>query len=363
MPHFDVRALLLVLVVSLSFGSTGSFAAGSELETAQDYWQAGQLKAAELTLKSMLQSDPDDADGRLLLGRVYLDLGQPMAAEQEFGRAKALGASAPDLLVLTARALLQQRQFTRALDAAQVPDTADDEVRADLLAVQAQAQAGMDHLKDAQILLSQALQLSPDLASAQIEQAKLSFRLGDANRAQALLEEAAAVNADDAAVAEAQADLAMAQRRFADANTLLTSALETARNRWMLYYKRAIARVELGLLATAQDDIEAAQRAHSNFTGLAFVRAKLAFAGGNNAEALAAAEAFLKLNPAEPAANLIAAQAARELGKLEQAREYVAAHLRALPNSRSGRLTQVMILAEAGDLAQAEELLSQFSAS
>src|SRR4029453_12798517 len=52
---------------------------------------AGEFRTADIHLKNLLQQQPDNADGRLLLGEVSLALGDPAAAEQNLRRALDLG--------------------------------------------------------------------------------------------------------------------------------------------------------------------------------------------------------------------------------------------------------------------------------
>ena len=60
------------------------------LQKAKDYRDAGKLKSAVIELKNALQKNPDSPEARLLLGEVYVGLGQEAAAEQAFQTALQL---------------------------------------------------------------------------------------------------------------------------------------------------------------------------------------------------------------------------------------------------------------------------------
>ena len=355
MRIFRVRKLLLVLGLLPSLSLPPPLAVSDELTDAARFLQAGQLQEAEITLKSLLQ-EGDDAQARILLGRVYLEFLRGDAAEQAFSRAQALGVDSDDLPVLQARARLVQGDYARALDAATAV-VSDAATQAELLAIQGLAQAKLDNQLEAEIALSKALELDPGNVTALSELAKSAFQRQERTRAEELLEQAATAHPGDLDIVKLRADLAIAEARYADAEVLLSQVVDQVPDRWMMLYKRALVRLQLGRLDDADADITAGVKSFPEFLGFEYARASLALARQDFAAALAHAEVFLRVNPTEPGANLVAAQAALKLSQLEQAREYIATHLRVMPDSRGGVLTNVMLLSELGELAEAEQAL------
>ena len=67
------------------------------MQRASERRAAGKIRASIIDLKTILQKSPKNADARLLLGQVYLDIGDGEAAEKEAGQALALGANARDV--------------------------------------------------------------------------------------------------------------------------------------------------------------------------------------------------------------------------------------------------------------------------
>ena len=73
--------------------------------------RADTVRAAVIELKNALQRDPDNAEARLLLGEVYVLVGDGAAAEKELGVAERLGIEKAKFVVALGRALLLQGRF------------------------------------------------------------------------------------------------------------------------------------------------------------------------------------------------------------------------------------------------------------
>jgi putative PEP-CTERM system TPR-repeat lipoprotein len=353
MRPIPTNLFALLLLIS----STQSVAA-QDLALAERYWREGALVEASLTLKAILQKQADDADARLLLARLYLDLRDGQAAEQALNRADAAAVSSAELASLTIRALLQQGAFARALDAASGGARTDDsQARAEVLALRAEAHRGLGDMEQAQITVDQALQAAPGSIPALIERARQEAALNTPDRARETLSAALALAPNDPEALMAAAELAMAQRRFADADRWLTNALSTVRQRWWANYLRALTRIELGELDAAQADIVAGRSQHPRFLGFDYAAAQLAARRGHYAAALAGIERFLKANPRDPGATLLAAQTALLADQPERALTYVTTHLAVAPGSRNANLLLAQAYAALGRFDAAEDIL------
>jgi putative PEP-CTERM system TPR-repeat lipoprotein len=347
---------LLPLLCSAALLLPG-FGLADALDKARADWRAGRLVEAHLQLKTILQDRPEDAQARLLLGQLYLDLRRGAPAEEELRRAEALGIGAAEVLPLRLDALLHQREWQRTLDAAAAAGAQGVPETAELLAIRGVAEAGLGRLNEAQTLFGRALTLDPGHERALLEQAKLAFGRGDRARADELVQTALGANPDASRSLAAAAELKLQARDFAAAEALYTRALERARDRWMIFYKRALARIELTDLEGAAADIEAGAKQFPDFAGYAFARGRLAFARDDFAGALPPLEVFLRSNPKDPGANLYAGAAALRLGQLEQAREYLSQHVAMAPGSRRGHLLLASAQSAQRDFAAAEATL------
>jgi putative PEP-CTERM system TPR-repeat lipoprotein len=135
--------------------------------------------AALIQVKSVLQGQPDQGEARLLLGRLLLDGGDPVAAEIELRRALELGQSEVQVLPVLARALLAANQSARlVLQFGQV-NLPDALAAAQLKSAVAEAEALQGDLQAARQSLDLALREAPDFVPALLLRARVSAVDGD----------------------------------------------------------------------------------------------------------------------------------------------------------------------------------------
>jgi cellulose synthase operon protein C len=74
----------------------------------------GEYRRAAIELQNVLQDDPQNVQATVLLGRVWLALGDPAAAQQRLADARSMGAPAEEFALPLATALLQSGQAGEA---------------------------------------------------------------------------------------------------------------------------------------------------------------------------------------------------------------------------------------------------------
>nr|MCU0842277.1 tetratricopeptide repeat protein [Thiobacillaceae bacterium] len=114
-----VRSLgMLVLAVGILQGCGDILGKTSEehLQHGKDYESKGDYRAALVEYKSALQQTPSNMEARLLLGKLYVKLGQGIEAEKEIRQAENLGIKRESLLVSLGDALLLSGKYREALD-------------------------------------------------------------------------------------------------------------------------------------------------------------------------------------------------------------------------------------------------------
>ena len=188
-----VLAGILVCLVSLAAQArTGPEAAREYYEAATKHAEQGGLRAAVIELKNALQQDPDYADARLLLGEIYLQLGDGKAAEKELRAATRLGHEARHIAVPLGRALLLQGRFDEVLAEFAAEDFAP-EIAPEILLLRADAHAGLGQLEMARALYDTVTEKKPGEARAYTGRARLELAAGDFAAAEAQAEEALAL--------------------------------------------------------------------------------------------------------------------------------------------------------------------------
>jgi putative PEP-CTERM system TPR-repeat lipoprotein len=139
---------------------------------------AGNPRAAEVQLKNLLQGDPDNVEGRLLLGSVLVDI-DSAAAEHHLRRAADLGADPLTTRIPLLRALLGQSKFMEVLAQIAAAQSVDGALRVELLRIAAAAHRGLGAFTESEAAYRAALGLDPqsvplreDLAAVLIEAEK-----------------------------------------------------------------------------------------------------------------------------------------------------------------------------------------------
>ena len=81
------------------------------LSDAQAAMQKGDLPTARIDLQNAVDSDPQDADAHYWLGKVSLDLGDPVSAEREARAARDRGFDVRQALPLLAQSLMAENKY------------------------------------------------------------------------------------------------------------------------------------------------------------------------------------------------------------------------------------------------------------
>ncbi|CAN7319782.1 PEP-CTERM system TPR-repeat protein PrsT [Pseudoduganella sp. LjRoot289] len=193
---------------------TGKPDAPKLLAEAQQYQRRGDIKAAIIQLKNILQANPDDGAARALLGDYYLEGGDLQSAEKEYRRARQARLPDTEILPRLARVMLLQQQYKEVL--ATLPD--DGKVP-DLMALRAAALLGLDKRADAAQLLEAALALQGGNSFALLGKARLALMKADPAGAMAYADQALALHPADIDHLRFKADLLRAQGKPTEART------------------------------------------------------------------------------------------------------------------------------------------------
>jgi len=361
LPVPAVRRILPFLL-GAGLGGWGGLTPAGPLDDAQSAWRAGDLRTATIVLKERLQRDPNDPAARVLLAQVYLDSANPGGAQQELERALRLsGVDADSTLLPMAKALLELGQGTKLLAKPEPAPSLPAATRAELLALRGDARLAARDPQGAGREYGRALELAPTQPRALLGQAKLALSQDQTERTEEALAAAVAANPTDAQTAVLAGDFAYLQGRPGDAEADYSRALEYATNRWLVQYKRALARLELGQFDGAQEDIEAAEAGLAEFIGVHYARGLLAFRRGQYEPALAELELFLQAAPQDQSAAYYAAASLYQLKRYAQAEQYLTVLLNVAPGLISAANLLAATRLETGDAAGAEAVLAPFA--
>ncbi len=192
----NLRAFALCAALATLTACSGESPADL-MGSAKDYLAKGDVKAAMIQLKTVLQTDPASAEARFLLGKALLDSGDTTAATIELE--KALDLKYPEQTVAPeiARALRATGEFQRLVDKFGQRDLDDPKAQADLQASLAAAYGALGRLDDARKAVDKALKAMPGHGPATHLQARLLADAGDLDGALAAISQIIEKNPQD----------------------------------------------------------------------------------------------------------------------------------------------------------------------
>lgn len=132
------------------------------LQSAKQYIQKGDLKAASIELRNTLQKNKKNAEARYLLGKLSMDAGHDKSALEAFSVAEVNGWDIEQIQFNRALLYVRMTQFQQVLD--NIPDDSNwsNETRANILSLHAIALAGLKNNNQAKNTLEKAISLKPD---------------------------------------------------------------------------------------------------------------------------------------------------------------------------------------------------------
>ncbi len=130
------------LLVCGWIGVLPATAHADDLADARKAMQKGDLRAAQIDLRNAVRSDPQNAEAHFWLGKVSLDLGDPVAAEREARAARDRGFDPHQAVPLLAQAMLAQQKYKDLLNDLQ-PDGKDAVLDASILVARGYAQIAL----------------------------------------------------------------------------------------------------------------------------------------------------------------------------------------------------------------------------
>lgn len=328
----DIRKLLLVSLLTLSVTSCQeSTKSEATLESAQSAYNAGQFETALIQLKNFLQVHPEDAKGRVLLGKLLLKLNNPVEAERNIRKAIELGASQNDVILALGQSLLKQRRFQPILEQVQFTGnlaTVSNEDNAELMALQGQAYLGLGNKENAGQYFQQALALVPNQPRAVLGNAGLAMLRGETDKAR---EEIKTLLKSQSTSYEAWlllGDLERLASRLPDADEAYTQAIKTSTagsfEQNLTYLYRALVRAFQDRFEDAKADLEHAKSAASGPNAYAdYVAGLIEFKRKDYKSAQGSFESVLQLMPDYTLAQYFLGATHFLEGQPEQAREHL----------------------------------------
>lgn len=222
--------IILIGAILLSACDT-VFDSSATIEQAENYLGERDYRLAILTLKNILQDNPDDASARLLLGKTYLPIGDGASAEKELRRAVELGANKEDYIASLATAYLLQGKIDQAIQLAIPIDKAESKLNAEILTVQAHAYLAARDVKKAKAIYQQVLAIEPDFISALSGVVRAEIADHNLEQATTLIKNLKILASDNAEIWELEGLVLAQAQKYQEAEKSYQKAIELLNER------------------------------------------------------------------------------------------------------------------------------------
>jgi putative PEP-CTERM system TPR-repeat lipoprotein len=344
------------------FGDPPGPSASEDIDQARASLAEGQPRAAVIALKNAIQGNPRDPQSRLLLAQAYLDLLQGAAAEAELRKAQDLGMDTPELVSALGRALLMQGRFQDALSL-EYGGLAAPSRAAELRAIRGDAALGLGERDRARSLYGEALASDPGNARAQVGMARLALSAGQPEKARRRLQPVLDSGQAPVTAWTLLGDLELSEGRAAEAERAYGRAVDAspvAGGAFQL--KRAQARILLGDITGAREDLAAVKTRVRNHPEVSFIEGLLALREGHLREARSALETVLTADPGHTGAAYALGVLLFEREEWARSAEYLSRIGADFPYGEQAKRMLAYARLRSGDLDGTERALEELSA-
>jgi len=353
-----MRRIISVLLALLLVGCDGMFGDISDAEhvsRAQMFLDEGKLTSASIELKNALANNPDNAEARWLLGRLYVEIGNGLAAEKELNKARNFGVNDDSVLPLLLRALLLQGNYVAVLEQ-DIGSVASDKAAAELMASRGLAYLYQQKMDQAKSEFEIALQRGPELPYVLTARAHLSVAEGNREEAHSYLDKAL-LQQDSYALAWSLVGDLTSIKDGEKAIEAFSKAIENRFNNAEDLLKRALVFIQLKRYEKAQNDLNQLRARFPNNMRANYVQGVLYFIQRRLPEAQGSLELVLKSNSDEIRAVFYLGATHFLQGNYEQAKNYLFRFVTAVPNYFPGRKLLAQIRLMDREYAKAEALM------
>lgn len=360
-PSVRMAGLAVVLLVALG-GCDRLIGADSRITRAEGEFANGSYGASMKDVKTALQSEPENARGRVLLSRLSLHFGDPDTASKELDRAVAGGADAATTRALRYEVLLAQHRFQDVLDAL---DKDRETAEVQRLRLAATARMALGHNDEARKDLDRALTLAPADAELRLLDARWLWAAGKLPEAKQALDQLVADHPDDARARLYQGRLLSTMGDAKGALAAFEAAQKTVGQQLTLPEQFAVlvglidSHLALGDVPGAESSLKSLQARAPNAFATLYLKARVAYARKDLDGAANALQKALIGEPGNVPAQLLLGAVLIDQGSLEQAgatlEQLVASH----PDNMEARKLLARVYLARRNPVQAQQVLAE----
>ncbi len=329
------RGLTIILLLGLALLSIScgkSLTDAQHVERAREFQEKGQLRTSVIELKNALQKNPANREARLLLGQIYVEVGDGASAEKELRSALDQGIAIESLSVPLAQSLLLQGKFADLLALNVNTSQLNDDTKATLFALRGRAYLDQGKVNEAAEQFQLALKAKPDSPATLLGQALLAFEKGQWDEARRWNDKVLAIAPTFVEAHALQGDLALVKNNFTEAESEYQQAVKAKPTYLSYRVGLAIAQINTGKLDPAISQLNSILKVAPNYPFGNYLRALAAYQKKDFKEAQLYAKKALDIETDDPRSRLIAGTASYYLGEFQQANEHLTRFVAQAPN-------------------------------
>ncbi|MGB0713454.1 MAG: XrtA/PEP-CTERM system TPR-repeat protein PrsT, partial [Gammaproteobacteria bacterium] len=315
---------------TLALGAVAAAAQQEDLSEISAAVEKGDLRTAVIKLKSVLQENPENGEARLLLGRVYLRVGNGAGAEKEIRRARSAGVPMDRWGIDMGRAYLAQGQADKVILELEPDYSVSDLVKAELIALKGTAYLTKGAMDDAKKQFELALKTHPDSGEAYLGLSRLAVLSNDLETGEKHVRRALAKDSSRAASWVVQAEIFRRNKKFVEAAKAFDRALNVEAGNMSALIGRATTYVAMNKPEIAERDVDLVLKYRPNDPQARFLKASILFARKEIEPASEQLVEVLRLQPNHPAANMLMGAIEYERENLELAEEHLKRYVRVI---------------------------------
>ena len=345
MRSIKLKASCIVLFACLTLLAAGCGGENPEklLNSAKDYLAKNEKKSAIIQIKNALQSNPDLAEARFLLGVSLLDMGDPAGAETELRKALALNYSKDFAVPQLAKAQLAQGQARKLTDEFAKFELSDPAAQASLKMSLNAAYTIQGKQKLSQDAMEGALAALPGFEPALIEQARQKAGQRDFDGALTIADELIAKFPSSYDAFKLRGDVLLYGKKQDDqALESYRKAIQIKSDYLPAHVAIAATLLQQGKLADAESHIQALRKIAPNTAQTKYFEAQLAYQKQNFGLAKELLELVLKTTPSNAKALQLAGATELALNSLVKAEAHLGKAVQIAPGMELARRLLVM---------------------
>jgi len=320
---------VLTLLVSLT-ACQSSLSVDRLMAEAQRYRQQGETQAAIIQLKNAIQKDPEFQQARVLLGQIYIDIGNPLSAEKEFRKALSLGANSSEIMPQLGKSMLMLGRADQLL--AELKEGQVDDDRPELMALRANALLATGKINDSHQLFDQILKIDPNSNEAILGLVKIAIRSSKLDLATALIKQALEKNSNNLDALRLHGDLLGLLGNTKDARVAYSKVLALRPDNVQAHIDIANIDGSMGKFDDARNHISAARKIAPTSLQVLQAQALLDFREGKLKSALDLLQKVVLAAPNHMPSILLMGTVQLALGSPQQAEQYISKFIQENPN-------------------------------